>query len=296
MTTLEELVYDCVDKHSPISWSDLFERLGKKMPMSSVLESLVKKRLIQPIGFTPTDALHILGDYDEWNAEASLIGAQKIDRLTHMSAEELAAYTKTKVARNMASSLIAYLVPGISKRDVEKVLSGNYHTKFAISVPIVLIGGPSKAYAAKIREIIQADVLTPDFADVGNAVGALVGNGICRTDVLIKMNIREEESAQLIDFIVFHGGHGETHPSYQDAYEKALQVGNNYVKEKILKTGLKENQINISHTEKSLQIGTDAPYETKISFVGVGTSRYDIQTDKIPDFVKFINPEKSKRI
>ena len=296
MTTLEEMVYDCVDKHSPVSWLDLFERLGKKMPMTPVLESLVKKRLIQPIGFTPTDALHILGDYNEWNAEASLIGAQKIDRLTYMSAEELAAYTKAKVAGNMVSSLIAYLVPGISKRDVEKVLTGRYHTKFAISVPIVLIGGPSKAYAKEISELINADVLTPDFADVGNAVGALVGNGIYRTDVLIKKNLREENDVPVVDFIVFHNGQGETFLSYQDAHEKALQIGNAYVKDKILKTGLKENQINISHTEKSFQIGTDMPYETKLSFVGVGTSRYDIQADKIPDFVKFINPTKSKRM
>ncbi|MDR0768243.1 MAG: hydantoinase/oxoprolinase family protein [Methanosarcinales archaeon] len=65
MTTLEEMVYDVVDKNFPVSWLDMFERLGRKMPMSSTLESLVKKRLIQPIGFTPTDALHILGDYTE---------------------------------------------------------------------------------------------------------------------------------------------------------------------------------------------------------------------------------------
>lgn len=200
-----------------------------------------------------------------------------------------------QVARNMSSSLIAYLVPGISKRDVEKVLSGNYYTKFAISVPIVLIGAPSKAYADEINKLIQAEVLTPEFADVGNAAGALVGTGIYRTDVLVKKDIREEGNTPVVDFIVFHNGKSETFTSYQNAYEKALQVGNDYVMEKILKTGRKENQINISHTEKSLQIGTDTPFETKFSFVGVGTSRYDVQADKIPDFVKFINPEKSKR-
>ncbi|WNY29190.1 hypothetical protein MmiEs2_14130 [Methanimicrococcus stummii] len=296
MTTLEELVYNIIDTDFPVSWSDMFERLDKKMPMSSVLESLVKKRLIQPIGFTPTDALHILGEYTEWETEAAIIGAQKSERLTYKNAEELAIFTKKQVAMNMASGLVEYLVPGILKRDVEKVLSGIYHTIFSISVPIILIGGPSKAYAKEIGELIQAEILTPEFSDVGNAVGALVGNGIYRTDVLIKKNARNDGDLQVTEFLVFHGGQSHIFTSYQEAHEKAIQIGNDYVLSKMLKTGLKDNQISISNTEKTLQTGSDTPYETKISFVGVGTSRFDIQSDKIPDFVKFINPEKSKRI
>jgi len=296
MTKLEEMVYDIIDKNFPVSWSDMFERLDKKMPMSSVLESLVKKRLIQPIGFTPTDALHILGDYDEWNVEASLEGAQKSERLTYKNAQELALYTKQKVAQNMASSLIEYLIPGISKRDVEKILSGQYHTKFAVSVPIVLIGGPSKAYASEIGKLIQAELVTPKFADVGNAVGSLVGKGIHRTEVLIKKNIHKENDQETVDYMLFYEGSREVFLVYQDAYDKALQIGQSAVMSKMLKTGLKDNQINISYTKNELKTGSDVPYETKLTFVGVGTSRYDFEINSIPSFVKFINPEKDKRL
>ena len=295
MTKLEEMIYDVINPDFPVSWSDMFEKLGKKMPMSSVLESLVQKRLIQPVGFTPTDALHILGEYSEWDADAALEGAQKLDRLAYKTPRELAIYTKEKVARNMASSLIEYLIPGISKRDVEKVLSGKYHTKFAVSVPIVLIGGPSVAYASEIGKIIQGEILTPKFSDVGNAVGSLVGKGVYRTEVLIKKNIQKDDQKPA-DFMVFHGGEREIYSVYQDAYEKALQIGQETVLSKMLKTGLKDNQINISHTIKEIKIGSDIPYETKITFVGVGTSRYDLKTNQIPNFVKFINPEKDKRI
>jgi len=296
MTKLEEMVYDIIDKSFPVSWSDMFERLDKKMPMSSVLESLVKKRLIQPIGFTPTDALHILGDYEEWNVEASLEGAQKSERLTYKNAQDLALYTKQKVAQNMASSLIEYLVPGISKRDVEKILSGQYHTKFAVSVPIVLIGGPSKAYASEIGKLIQAELVTPKFADVGNAVGSLVGKGIHRTEVLIKKNIHKENDQEVVDYMLFYEGSREAFSVYQDAYDKAIQIGQAAVMSKMLKTGLKDNQINISYTINELKTGSDVPYETKLTFVGVGTSRYDFEINSIPSFVKFINPEKDKRL
>ena len=296
MTKLEEMIYDIITPGFPVSWSDMFENLGKKMPMSSVLESLVQKRLIQPVGFTPTDALHILGEYNEWNTEASFEGAQKSERLTYKNAQELALYSKQKVAQNMAASLIEYLVPGISKRDVEKVLSGKYHTKFAVSVPIVLIGGPSKSYASEIGNIIQGEILTPKFSDVGNAVGSLVGKGVYRTEILIKKNIHKENGQDIVDFMVFHDGAREAYPVYQDAYEKALQIGQDMVMSKMLKTGLKDHQINISYTKKEVKTGSDIPYETKIIFVGVGTSRYDLKTNQIPSFVKFINPEKDKRI
>ena len=295
LTKLEEMIYEIISPVFPVSWSDMFEKLGQKMPMYSVLESLVQKRLIQPIGFTPTDALHILGEYDEWNTEAALEGAQKLDRLTYKNAQELALYSKQKVAQNMAASLIEYLVPGISKRDVEKVLSGDYHTKFAVSVPIVLIGGPSKAYASEIGKMIQAEILTPEFSDVGNAVGSLVGKGVYRTEVLIKKNIQKENGQEIIDFMVFHEGTREIYPIYQAAYEKALQIGQDVVRSKMLKTGLQDHQINISHTIKEIKVGSDIPYETKITVVGVGTSRYDLKTNQIPSFVKFVNPEKDKR-
>ena len=296
MTKLEEMVYDTIPPGFPVSWSDMFERLDKKMPMSSVLESLVQKRLIQPIGFTPTDALHILGEYNEWNAEASLDGAQKLERLTDKTALELALFTKQKVARNMAAGLIGYLVPGLAKRDIERVLSGKHHTKFAVSVPIVLIGGPSKAYASEIEKLIQGEILTPQYSDVGNAVGSLVGKGVYRTEVLIKKNIRKENDQEIIDYMVFYEGTRDSFLIYQEAYERALHIGQDAVMSKMLKTGLKDNQINISYTKKELKTGSDVPYETKLIFVGVGTSRYDFEINQIPSFVKFINPEKDKRI
>lgn len=277
MTTAESFVYNVISKEFPVSWSDVFERLDRKMPMSSVFESLIQKRLIQPIGFTPTDALHITGDYDEWDAEASFIGAQKIDRLTHKNPKDLAIYTKRQVAVNMISTLIGYLVPGVLKRDVGKILSGEFYTQFAVSVPIVLIGGPSKAYADEIRQLIQAEVLTPEFSDVGNAVGSLVGAGTYRTDVLIQKNIRETDTIPIVEFIVFHLGQSEVFQTFDDAKTKALQIGKGFILSKLMSTGLKENQIQISYTEKELKIGTDTPHESKISFVGVGTSRYDFK-------------------
>ncbi|WP_338097734.1 hydantoinase/oxoprolinase family protein [Methanolapillus ohkumae] len=410
LTPLEKTHYAAVDEF-PASWSDLFDRLGGQMPLSLALESLVKKRLIQPIGFTPTDALHILGDYTEWDQEAALTGAEKMERLTKKNPKELALYTKNRVAKNMSKSLIEYLVPGIESKDVEKILSGEFHTKFSISVPIILIGGPSKAYVSEIQNIIEGDVSAPKFSDVGNAVGALTGKGVKRLEIIIKENkvkqkgaaafenkleeIREENGEEknepknkkkidekkidekknekksdekksdekknekrkepddldkrcdgrcskkcksdckafggnlagkeakgadgketknpagqeesnktpdgivpgkmILEYLVFHDGKRTVFKNYSDAYDFACAAGQKTVLDVMKKTGLKEEQIEINFTKKEIRTGTENPIETKITFVGVETAKNEDFKCNIPDFVKFINPEKKYR-
>ncbi|WNY25669.1 hydantoinase/oxoprolinase family protein [Methanolapillus millepedarum] len=351
MTSLEKTHYEIIDAF-PASWNDMFDRLGKKMPLSFALESLVKKRLIQPIGFTPTDALHVLGDYTEWSREAAVVGAEKIERLTKKNPVELSEYTKNRVAKNMVKSLIEYLVPGIEEKDVEKILSGNYHTKFSISVPIILIGGPSKAYVSEIQKIIDGNIFAPKYSDVGNAVGALVGKGVRRLEIIIKENKvkaekiaagedefedeneieegKESEGSESesneyegrcdgrchkkcranckavaktkgtagkdrVEYIVFHDGKRQTFENYTEAYGFACDAGKKSVTEYMKKTGLKDEQISVNFTQKEIRIGTDNPIETKLTFVGVATAQFEDGKCNIPDFVKFINPEKKYR-
>jgi len=295
LTTLEEIHLDLIDSNFPVSWSDLFERLDGKMPMSSVLESLVQKRLIQAIGFTPTDALHITGDFNEWDANASLAGAQKIDRLTHKSPTELAFYIKNRVAKNMAAALIEYLVPGILNRDVEKILSGKYHTQFAVSIPIVLIGASSRVYADELRQLIHGEFLTPAFSEVGNAVGSLVGQGIYRTEVLIKMNKVKEGTTDIVEYLVFHGGERQVFLELSTAVDTAIQIGKDSIFSKMRKSGLKEDQISISYSQKDAFMESGSLVEVKYAFIGVATHRNLQSLNHIPDFVKFINPEKKYR-
>ncbi|MDV0447863.1 hypothetical protein MsAg5_17800 [Methanosarcinaceae archaeon Ag5] len=347
LTSLEKTHYAVIDDF-PASWNDLFLRLDNKMPMSFALESLVKKRLIQPIGFTPTDALHVLGDYTEWDQEASVVGAEKIERLTKKNPIELSEYTKNRVAKNMAKSLVEYLVPGIEEKDVEKVLSGEFHTKFSIAMPIILIGGPSKAYVSEIQTVIGGDISAPMFSDVGNAVGALVGKGVRRLEITIKENkikagtivfddgdedengadsenkienenvndydgrcdgrchkkcrstcksVTKKDAAgkDRVEYIVFHDGKRQIFDNYTESFDFACDAGKKSVTEYMKKTGLKDEQIDVSFTKKEIRIGTDNPIETKLTFVGVATAQFEDNKCNIPDFVRFINPEKKYR-
>lgn len=271
---VEKKHYDLISSVFPTSWEDLMKRLGA-MPFSSALESLFRKKLIRLIGFTPTDALHIQGAYTEWDRAASFAAAEKMKRLTHMTPEELAAAVRKAVAINMTAALISYLVPELPEKDVRRVLSGNRDTTFAVSIPVVLIGGPASVYAADIREMIRAEVIAPADGPLGNAIGTLSGKNISRREILITARrSQESEDKKSTSFNVFCSGKRYTFSSYQEACLYAQDLGRTDVTGRLIKAGLKEKDILISFTQKCLQAaGQDGdPIETKMTFVAVGNT------------------------
>ncbi len=85
----EKELFDRIGDTPPASLNDIFWETQKTLS-PGLLDSLLRKRLIQAIGFTPpTDALHVLGDYRGWNTEASVAGAKLLERYTHKDYIEL---------------------------------------------------------------------------------------------------------------------------------------------------------------------------------------------------------------
>ena len=60
--TREEKELLALIKNEPLSLKDIYWDRNI-LPSKKVMDSLIQKRLVQAIGFTPTDALHVLGEY-----------------------------------------------------------------------------------------------------------------------------------------------------------------------------------------------------------------------------------------
>lgn len=254
----------------PVSISDIYWRFGRPVSVEH-LDYLIQKRLVQAIGFTPTDALHILGEYDEWDKEASVIGATIMSRLVQMNEQELAEHIKREVAYNMALNLMSYMLKGVEVKEIEKILRGEFFSKFRLSVPVVLLGGPVKAYVEQMQNIIDAEILLPPFAEVGNAVGALVGQGVKRIQVLIKAVYREKQRF----FLVFTPGGFEEFSTHGEALKYAEHVGENLVMDYMREADMDWNDVRIdmSREDITLHEGSPIPVETKLVFMGVGSLR-----------------------
>ena len=62
------------------------------------------------------------------------------------SPEDFSAEVKRRVARNIAEDLIAYLIEGMPRNEIDRVLMGKNFTRFRVEIPVVLLGGPVGAY------------------------------------------------------------------------------------------------------------------------------------------------------
>lgn len=267
LTENEEALLSLIG-NDPVSFEDL-SKILKKPPSPFVLNSLVSKRLLQAIGFTPTDVLHVLGDYTQWNSEASKLAADVLAKLNYLGKYEMCNDLKKRFARNMTFELMSYLLPGVESESIGKIIDNKFMTKFDVEVPVVLIGGPVSIYKDEIETLIKANVIVPPYSDVGNAAGSLFGKGVKRLEIMIRpMSLNEPDSM----YYVFSPDGRECFDIFSEALEFANEHGNTLIYSYMKECGIIESKVNVSVTEKRLspEGWQHPPMETKLIFVGVG--------------------------
>lgn len=264
---LEKELFDRIGDF-PASLNDIFWETQKTLS-PGLLDSLLRKRLIQAIGFTPTDALHVLGEYTAWDREASKVGAKLLERYTQTDHIELCKQIKKDVARNMALNLVSFVLKDVPPKEIEKILLSDKFTQFKMKIPVVLIGGPVVAYIKELKQILDAEIIVPEHAKVGNAVGAVVGKGIKRLEILIK-SIYSKDKKRMV--LLFSPLGRETFGSYPEALEYADTLGRRLVMEYMTESGLDKGQVQIEVSKKDISLSETGaiPVETKLVFVGVG--------------------------
>ena len=174
------------------------------------VERLVAERLVLRAGFTPTDALHALGQLDLWNTEAASLGAQIVAAQARQSIETFCRDVVAGVSQRAAKALVTKALsdeaasPGSSPQwDQEptaalllaRALDGDRagnpvadpDLDFSLTLrrPVVAIGAPVEAYMPRVAERLHTQLLIPPHAEVANAVGAVAGGVVQRQRVLI---------------------------------------------------------------------------------------------------------------
>ena len=270
---------------------DLFERLSDspssvseiywnedRMPSPMTMDMLIQKRLVKTIGFTPTDALHVLGEYDQWDTEAAEIGADVLATFTGIDKLELCSNVKEQVAFNMALNLAAFLLEGVDREEIKNIIKGNFVAGIKVKMPVVLLGGPVTAYKNDLGKYIESIIVVPEHSSVGNAVGALMGKGIKRLEVLVKASLTESKyNLKPEAYIVFYPGGRREFSSYTEALEHAEKIGAELVMEYMSFSGLDNTKVKIDMSRKDISVEDGiTPLETKLDFLGVGIVKGEV--------------------
>ena len=187
-------------------------RLALCEASGAALPSLLRTRRLEETGLvglstvTPTDALHFLGMYREFDAEAATEAVRRFAEIFGEEPEALAARIREEVSRRVATHVaamtlarqeggeagefesptaVALLETALIGHEVAELMEVSLHCRR----PIVAIGAPVVAYLPRAAELLHAELVIPDHADVANAVGAIAADVVLRETILIRPDV-----------------------------------------------------------------------------------------------------------
>lgn len=158
-------------------------------------------QVVRRAGFTPTDALHVLGQFDRWDRQAALLGAQLLASQCGQRPEEFCAEVVAEFSRRLGTQLLAKALgdegspPGWEQQAGAAALLGRGLGRVPVSevrcalrlrLPIVAVGAPVAAYLPATAGHLGTELVIPESAEVANAIGAVVNGVVQRLRVLIQ--------------------------------------------------------------------------------------------------------------
>jgi N-methylhydantoinase A/oxoprolinase/acetone carboxylase beta subunit len=164
----------------------------------SALDRLVSRGLVMMSGITPSDASHVLGTQDGWNAQAADLalalfarkrtgagnrladGSQTlakmiVDQLTHQTVEALLTVAFSEDGNDWGGLAPEALARHILVREGLGHHRGLMSIDAGLNLPLVGLGASAPNYYVAVGKRLNTKMILPEHAGVANALGAVVG-------------------------------------------------------------------------------------------------------------------------
>lgn len=182
-------------KARPYALIDVSERLDISLYRLDT-ERLEKDGVILRSGLTPTDVMHLKGDFQSFDRDASFYAAVYVARNLNLNVETLCdqVYDRVKyrLFRNLSRVLMEREYPQLKERNVDvldlilekqwkelrsgKGESGFFSVAFSSHMMIAGLGGPAAIFVPDAAAALGIPAMIPAHAQVANAMGAALGH------------------------------------------------------------------------------------------------------------------------
>ena len=177
-------------------------------------ERLEQEGIVMRIGLTPTDIMHIKGDFDAYDRRAALLGVRwwlraldgydDCDEDVARFADKIYDLVKKKLYTNIVRIMLSYRYPKLFDGASDGLLrliesswddrnqKGLFDTAFASSAALVGIGAPTHIFLPDVAAALSAECVIPPDAGVANAVGAVTADISAEVKLTITPNLSAE--------------------------------------------------------------------------------------------------------
>jgi N-methylhydantoinase A/oxoprolinase/acetone carboxylase beta subunit len=165
------------------------------------LEELMGRGLVVAGAFTPTDAVHVLGQYRCWSVKAAEFGAALWARQLDIGVEQFCEQVVRKVELQLGRAIIAAALAeekhaasenqdSIGSLFIDRALSADNSGIISVDLnlqrPLVAIGAPVPSYLPAVARKLNAHLYIPENPGIDNALGAAVAGVVQTVRILIQ--------------------------------------------------------------------------------------------------------------
>ena len=263
----------------PLSYLQLSQRMGISHRFFN-LKRLEDEGIIMRSGVTPTDAMHLLGDYDAYSVEAAELGIRYLVTQTRMGEE--------KVARRIYDLVIERLFNNLTHIEMRNEIGDNYRPedmkalekitrmiferyrsgssqeyirpRLISGYELVGVGAPTGIFLRDTADLLETRQITSEYSKVANAVGAAAGDIVTEYTVVIRVQGEE--------YIMSGGEETKVFESYYEAIEEAKQIAILKAQEKARMQTLEgdlDTSVEINEDKFMLPAGSSVLISTKVT-------------------------------
>ncbi len=255
------------------------------------LRRLVDRGLATLAGFTPSDALHVLGRQHGWCIEAAQLGAavlaaeeRNASARAHADSaqgicERAYQYVLGEATRVILESALAR-DPGIEAKHghwgplgvlIEDLAAGRQFSKLLaaqvrLATPLIAVGAPAGAYYPEVARRLGAPLHLPEHAAVCNAVGAVAGVVSETCEVLVNQT-------EFKVFRVHDPAGSRDYSEAQAAIEDARRVSRELALAAARRAGASDPHVETSVTERRAHAGAENDYLAEAAVRSRATGR-----------------------
>ena len=290
LTPIENQAWEMLE-HGPVEMETL---VFKDQELAKAMARLERKGMAIYSGFTPSDAAHVLGNSNHWSVAGAKLAAQIWARQMRFlyglgswekgNSEEPAHRVFTLMndaicqtlleaglhqenllnearSRNLAA-LMSKLILKNGNKDDDNALFG---ITFGKSHPIVAVGAPATTYYPQVAKSLDVDLILPKYGHVANAVGAVMGSVVQRSEIVIT------QPTEGI-FRIFHGAAPFDCHDLDVALSQAEAIVKQQAYDLAKSAGAADVDIRIRHDNKHIMSELDGELfvEAKISAIATG--------------------------
>jgi N-methylhydantoinase A/oxoprolinase/acetone carboxylase beta subunit len=196
---------------------------------------LVDRGLVQIVGFTPSDAAHVVGAQSQWSRDAAVVACMLIGRASGLIsnnkkhaeaecrsfAESIFNAVVAKSAHLMLESLCGQRLDA-SAPLVTAVTTGTHRVgdlgiTLKSEIPVVAVGGPAEVFYADVGKRLGVKAVIPEGSAVANAIGAAIG--MVKARAVVEITKREDGA-----FNIHHEGDPVVINTPQEALTEARAI------------------------------------------------------------------------